>query len=286
MFCFSGRYRPGDRTAIPGFAQVLKEGKAYFQIGDNSNLFDWTYVGNVAYAHILAAEKLIPTSISDDDDDSSSSVLNPEKEDALLNYALPPIDVTTGKHRIPTSDARPLGPYVEPPPDAESLLAAFNDPHRIEERPVVRSRFDPLSKSSIERAERYPLQVAGQVFFITNGEPLPFWDFPRALWRLMAPGEYPSRGNIVLPKTVGLVVATLSEWWGWLVGKEPTFTRFKVTYTCAIRYYNIEKARRLLGYEPQVGLEEGIKRTIDVRFLLSTFLFSSGIWMYDNTDAF
>lgn len=122
--------------------------------------------------------------------------------------------------------------------------------------------------------------MAGQVFFITNGEPLPFWDFPRALWRLMAPGEYPSRGNIVLPKTVGLVVATLSEWWGWLVGKEPTFTRFKVTYTCAIRYYNIEKARRLLGYEPQVGLEEGIKRTIDVRFL-----FSAGFWMYDNTDA-
>lgn len=84
----------------------------------------------------------------------------------------------------------------------------------------------------------------------------------------------------MLPKTVGLVVATLSEWWGWLVGKEPTFTRFKVTYTCAIRYYNIEKARRLLGYEPQVGLEEGIKRTIDVRFIVS-----AGLWMYDNTDA-
>ncbi|KAL1953089.1 hypothetical protein VTO42DRAFT_3608 [Malbranchea cinnamomea] len=31
------------------------------QLGDNNNLFDFTYVGNVAYAHMLAAELLIAT---------------------------------------------------------------------------------------------------------------------------------------------------------------------------------------------------------------------------------
>lgn len=32
-----------------------------FQLGDNNNLFDFTYVGNVAYAHLLAAHRLLAT---------------------------------------------------------------------------------------------------------------------------------------------------------------------------------------------------------------------------------
>lgn len=31
------------------------------QVGDNNNLFDFTYVGNVSYAHMLAAERLLAT---------------------------------------------------------------------------------------------------------------------------------------------------------------------------------------------------------------------------------
>lgn len=31
------------------------------QLGENNNLFDFTYVGNVAYAHLLAAHKLLAT---------------------------------------------------------------------------------------------------------------------------------------------------------------------------------------------------------------------------------
>ena len=32
-----------------------------FQLGPNNNLFDFTYVGNVAYSHMLAAERLLAT---------------------------------------------------------------------------------------------------------------------------------------------------------------------------------------------------------------------------------
>ncbi|ETW81745.1 hypothetical protein HETIRDRAFT_475223 [Heterobasidion irregulare TC 32-1] len=247
----AGIFGPGDRQAVPGFAAVLAEGKAHFQIGDNKNLFDWTYVGNVAYAHILAAEKLVPP-----------TKLDEEKREELLGRALPSLDRTTGKHRIPTSEARPLGPYVERPANGDALIAAFES-EPDDDRPVVRSRFDPLSDSSLERDAYNSLQVAGQAFFITNGEPIYFWDFPRGLWRMLAPDVYPSRKNLVLPRTVGLVLATLSEWWGWVTGKEPTFTRFRVTFTCANRWHNIEKARRVLGYEPQVGLEEGMRRTVE-----------------------
>jgi sterol-4alpha-carboxylate 3-dehydrogenase (decarboxylating) len=35
--------------------------KARFQLGDNNNLFDATYVGNTAYAHLLAAKALLMT---------------------------------------------------------------------------------------------------------------------------------------------------------------------------------------------------------------------------------
>jgi len=44
---------------IPRTLAVLRDGRTGFQLGDNSNLFDYTYVGNVAHAHILAAGKLL-----------------------------------------------------------------------------------------------------------------------------------------------------------------------------------------------------------------------------------
>jgi sterol-4alpha-carboxylate 3-dehydrogenase (decarboxylating) len=36
-----------------------RTGRAIFQIGDDTNLFDFAYIGNTAYAHILAAEALL-----------------------------------------------------------------------------------------------------------------------------------------------------------------------------------------------------------------------------------
>ncbi|KAH9969483.1 C-3 sterol dehydrogenase [Russula dissimulans] len=247
----AGIFGPGDRQAVPNFAKILRDGRSHFQIGDNTNLFDWTYVGNVAYAHILAADKLVVHPPS-----------TPEKIAEALDTALPSIDLTTGRHRVPTSSARPLGPYVERPEGGDAIVAAFEGPYEPE-RPVVRSRFDQLSEPALARSGTDPLQVAGQAFFITNGEPVYFWDFPRRLWRMLASDSYPARDPFVMSKSLGFAVATLAEWWGWLSGREPTFTRFRVTFTCVNRWHNIEKARRVLGYEPQVGLEEGMRRTVE-----------------------
>jgi len=41
---------------------VYRNGQTGFQLGPNTNLFDFTYVGNVAYAHILAALALLHSS--------------------------------------------------------------------------------------------------------------------------------------------------------------------------------------------------------------------------------
>lgn len=44
--------------------RIYHQGRTHFQIGENDNLFDFTYVENVAHAHILAAQALLVTSQS------------------------------------------------------------------------------------------------------------------------------------------------------------------------------------------------------------------------------
>ncbi|KAG0049834.1 erg26, C-3 sterol dehydrogenase [Gryganskiella cystojenkinii] len=165
----SGIFGPGDTQGTPGFMDVLKKGQHVLQIGDNSGLFDWTYVENVAYSHILAAEKLVPGS-----------------------------------------------------------------------------------------------KVAGQAFFITNGTPTPFWNHPRAL---MAEKNVVAPYLIIINYHIALIIGFLSEMASLIkkaLGKESKdgFTRVRVRYISFNRYFNITKARTLLGYEPVVGYKEGIKRTM------------------------
>ncbi|KND04082.1 sterol-4-alpha-carboxylate 3-dehydrogenase (decarboxylating) [Spizellomyces punctatus DAOM BR117] len=54
----AGIFGPADNNASKGLYEAAKKGNWKFMIGDNSSLFDWTYVDNVSYAHILAAENL------------------------------------------------------------------------------------------------------------------------------------------------------------------------------------------------------------------------------------
>ncbi|KAG7665075.1 ERG26 [[Candida] subhashii] len=55
----AGIFGPGDRQLVPGLRASAKLGQSKYQLGDNNNLFDWTFVGNVADAHVLAAEKIL-----------------------------------------------------------------------------------------------------------------------------------------------------------------------------------------------------------------------------------
>lgn len=239
-------FRPGDRQVMPGLLKVYNDGKTHFQVGNNNNLFDWTYVGNVAKAHLLAADKLAPPLPIDPDYENEKEPSLSAEEHQLVNTSIPPITLTTDNHRIPTSAARPLGPYVTPPPNAEQILKDWNDPSSIQSRPVVRTRFDALSEHSIARTKamnngKSPLQVCGQAFFITNGEPIPFWDFMRAIWHRLdtifpdkrsAKAKDPTK-RFVLSKDIGLAAGSLLEWVGALTGTEPMLTRYKILYNSA-----------------------------------------------------
>ncbi len=233
-----------------GLMQVFKNKQTHFQIGDNNNIFDWTYVTNVADAHLLAADRL--------------SVPRPDLEEAKHHH-LSPIDLSTGQRVIPTSKGRPMGPAVEPSSNATDLEKTFREGAHYEVRPCVRTRFDQLSDSVIAKTEANPFRVDGEAFFITNGEPVYFWDFMRAVWHAM--GDPLDRRVMKIPKSLGSVLASLAETWAWLTGKEPTFTRFRVAFSCVNRWHNIEKARLVLGYEPKVGVTEGVVRMVEVRVL-------------------
>ncbi|KAJ7284218.1 hypothetical protein O6H91_08G071200 [Diphasiastrum complanatum] len=61
----SGIFGPGDRLLLPTLVNAAKSGKLKFVIGDGQNVFDWTYVENVAHAHICAEQALIPGASGD-----------------------------------------------------------------------------------------------------------------------------------------------------------------------------------------------------------------------------
>jgi sterol-4alpha-carboxylate 3-dehydrogenase (decarboxylating) len=108
-----------------------------------------------------------------------------------------------------------------------------------------------------------PTGVAGEAFFITNGEPVPFWEFARAVFRAAGDTTRPDQIRVV-NRTVALCIAWVSEWVAWLTGTKPVLATAQVKYTTMHRWYNITKARERLGYEPEVDWEEGVRRGVKV----------------------
>ncbi|KAK2069382.1 hypothetical protein P8C59_003968 [Phyllachora maydis] len=57
----SAIFGEGDTMLLHHLLQVHRQGRTRWQLGDNTNLFDFTYVENVAHAHLLAARALLAT---------------------------------------------------------------------------------------------------------------------------------------------------------------------------------------------------------------------------------
>lgn len=208
-------------------------------MGDGENSFDWTYVDNIIHGHLLAAEKLA--------DKVHVSVF--DERTPVVQGSLP-------RRKLPTSETAPLTGDNLTEEEKKEL-----DPPL----PAVRNRFDQwFDVCQLDRekhAEDCYIPIAGQVFYVTNGEPVPFWSWARAIWYEYAKYDRPLRA---LPGFVGLAYAGVLETIGKITGRPSLMTPAKVKYSIAKRYYNIEKARRLLGYEPIVGLQDGLERTIAV----------------------
>lgn len=103
--------------------------------------------------------------------------------------------------------------------------------------------------------------AAGQAYFVTNGEPYPFFKFVADV--LAAMGLPAMKGSV--PYSLAYFAAAVAESWDTLKGgtlnAESGLTRFAVRYMCTHHYFSIAKAKRDLGFEPKVTIAEGIRLT-------------------------
>ncbi|CAI6082755.1 NAD-dependent epimerase/dehydratase family protein [Cohnella sp. JJ-181] len=104
-----------------------------------------------------------------------------------------------------------------------------------------------------------PAEASGRIFNISNGEPAKLIDLLRRLFGLL---EQPLR-----TRTVPLRAALAAGAWmesayriAPFLGAEPPFTRYTVGLLAYSQTLDISAARRTLGYEPRVGVDEGLQR--------------------------
>ncbi|KAJ2360038.1 erg26, C-3 sterol dehydrogenase, partial [Coemansia sp. RSA 2611] len=100
----------------------------------------------------------------------------------------------------------------------------------------------------------YDENVAGQVFFITNDEPIGMWSFMRLLWAQVGDTRGP---KLVIPTFVATLILGLLRLLAamHLIKHEIPFV-FGMTFTP--RYFNITKAKKHLGYAPRIPYAEGV----------------------------
>lgn len=103
--------------------------------------------------------------------------------------------------------------------------------------------------------------VSGSAYFITNGEPMGFWDFvSQVLDRLHLP---PIRGRVPFPIAYAVAAAyeAADTMRGGTLNSENGLSRFAIRYMCTHHYFSIARAKRDLGYVPAVSIADGIERT-------------------------
>jgi 2-alkyl-3-oxoalkanoate reductase len=100
--------------------------------------------------------------------------------------------------------------------------------------------------------------IAGRTYFVTQGETIPLWDMINHF--LKAAGVAPVTRSVSRP--LAFAAAGLLELGYVLAGKssEPPMTRFLARQLSTTHWFNIDAARRDLGYEPRVSIAEGLTR--------------------------
>jgi nucleoside-diphosphate-sugar epimerase len=128
--------------------------------------------------------------------------------------------------------------------------------------------------------------IAGKAYFISNGEPMPTWEL---INRILAAGG------------VAPVTRVIPESAAWLSGAicetlysiacpdcDPPMTRFLARELATSHWFDLSAARRDLGYEPGVTIDEGLRRLeewlkergADLQWVQSVWLQAVYFWSF------
>lgn len=127
-------------------------------------------------------------------------------------------------------------------------------------KPIDVVYIDNAAQAHLDALDRLEPGAAcgGRAYFISQGEPVPTDRMINLL--LAACGLPPERRR--LPYGLAYALGALLET-GYRclrIAREPPLTRFVVEQLATAHWFDISAARRDLGYEPRVGLEEGLCR--------------------------
>jgi nucleoside-diphosphate-sugar epimerase len=101
--------------------------------------------------------------------------------------------------------------------------------------------------------------VGGRPYFISQGTPVPLWDW---IARVLALHDVPPVRRRI-PAGMARLLATAAEtlWWTLHLPSDPPLTRFLAEEMSTDHYFDIGAARRELGYEPSCTVWEATERS-------------------------
>ncbi|CAM8970539.1 unnamed protein product [Rhodiola kirilowii] len=118
------------------------------------------------------------------------------------------------------------------------------------------------AERALASAEDVAERAAGQAYFITNMEPIKFWEFVS----LILEGLGYERPRIKIPAAVIMPIAHMVELLYKFLGpygmKVPQLTPSRVRLLSCSRTFSCSKAKERLGYTPLVSVKEGLDKTI------------------------
>ena len=119
---------------------------------------------------------------------------------------------------------------------------------------------DNAAEAHVLAAERLRAgaPIGGRAYFISNGEPRRLWDLVNGI---LAAGDLPPITQSA-PRSLAFAAARCSELCYSLLHLkgEPRFTRFVAKELTTAHWFDISAAKRDLGYEPRVSIDEGLAR--------------------------
>ncbi len=102
-------------------------------------------------------------------------------------------------------------------------------------------------------------EAAGRTYLLVNDEPVTQLEFLSAIATEL--GVPPPRRR--LPYRLTLILGAAAEAAGRMTGKAPPLTRYGIQLLGGENRFLVARARQELGFSPQVGVHEGVRRSVE-----------------------